>query len=62
MSPKRYAKLCGIYMTRYQGLKPEDGPKQAYDANRVYKAQADGYGGADVKSQMKINRTKKRPK
>lgn len=27
MSPKKYAQVCGIYMTRYPGLKPEDGPR-----------------------------------
>lgn len=64
MSPKKYAQVCGIYMTRYPGLKPEDGPRQAFDANNIYRAQADGYGGSDVQTRLKISYAakKKKPK
>ena len=62
MSPKKYAQVCGIYMTRYPGLKPEDGPRQAFDANNIYRAQADGYGGSDVQSRLKISYSAKKKK
>lgn len=62
MSPKKYAQLCGTYMTRYPGLKPEDGTKTAFDENNIYRAQADGFGGADVKSRVRITHAKKKPK
>ena len=62
MSPKKYAQLCGTYMTRYPGLKPEDGTKTAFDANNIYRAQADGFGGADVKSRMRITHAQKKLK
>ena len=64
MSHKKYAQVCGIYMTRYPGLKPEDGPRQAFDANNIYRAQADGYGGSDVQARLKISYAakKKKPK
>ena len=60
MSPKKYAQLCGTYMTRYPGLKPEDGDKTVFDANNVYRAQADGFGGAEVKTRMKITHADKK--
>ena len=62
MSPKKYAQLCGTYMTRYPGLKPEDGTKTAFDENNIYRAQVDGFGGADVKSRVRITHAKKKPK
>ena len=61
-SAKKYAQLCGTYMTRYPGLKPEDGTKTAFDENNIYRAQADGFGGADVKSRVRITQAKKKPK
>ena len=41
-------------MTRYPGLKPEDGTKTAVDEDNIYRAHADGFGGADVKSRVRI--------
>lgn len=63
MSPKKYAQLCGTYMTRYPGLKPEDGDKTAFDASNIYRAQADDFGGLSVNNRKKIkDNAKKRKK
>lgn len=57
MSPKRYAKLCGTYMTNYPGLKSGEGNKTGFDANNIYRAQADDFGGLNIKNKKKIKDT-----
>lgn len=62
MSPKKYAQVCGIYMTNYPGLKASDGTKTDYDANHIYRAQADDFGGLSVDSRKKIKDAGKKRK
>ena len=47
LSPKRYARLTGVLNTRYPGLKQGE-IRYIRDANRIYKVEADGYGGFKV--------------
>lgn len=62
MSPKKYAMLCGMYMTNYPGLKSSEGSKTGFDANNIYRAQADDFGGLNVKSKKKIKDTGRKRK
>ena len=60
IGPKKYAMLCGTYMTNYPGLKSSDGAKPGYDENYLYNAQSDDAGGLNVQSRIKIVATKKK--
>lgn len=54
LPPKKYARLCGEFGTRYPGLKPEDGPRDICDAKSYYSVVADGFGGMIVVARYKI--------
>ena len=62
MSPKKYAQVCGIYMTNHPGLTSADGAKTEYDDNYIYRAQADGFGGLSVNERKQIKNTGKKRK
>ena len=62
IGPKKYAMLCGTYMTNYPGLTSSDGDRTAYDAEHIYRAQADDYGGMDFKYRAKIKDSGKKEK
>lgn len=62
IGPKKYAMLCGTYMTNYPGLTSSDGDRTAYDAEHIYRAQADDYGGMDFKHRAKIKDSGKKEK
>lgn len=47
LSPKRYAKLTGVLNTQYPGLHAGE-IRYIRDAKRLYKVEADGYGGMKV--------------
>ena len=44
---KKYAKLCGTLGTQYPGLNAGE-IRYIRDAKRIYKVEADGYGGMTV--------------
>ena len=50
---KKYAKLCGTLGTQYPGLS-EGEVRYIRDAKRIYKVEADGYGGMAVLSSYPI--------
>lgn len=50
---KKYAKLCGILDTRYPNLNAGE-VRYIRDATRIYKVEADGYGGMVVLNSRKI--------
>lgn len=62
MNPKDYARVCGIYMTNHPGLTSSDGAKTEYDADHIYRAQADDYGGMNFKYRAKIKDSGKKEK
>lgn len=62
MSPKKYAQVCGIYMTNHPGLTSADEAKTEYDDNYIYRAQADGFGGLSVNERKQIKNTGKKRK
>lgn len=53
VSPKKYAKLCGVLDTQYPGLKSGE-IRQIRDAKRTYTVRADGYSGLKVLCADKI--------
>lgn len=50
---KKYAKLCGTLETQYPGLNAGE-VRYIRDAKRLYKVEADGYGGMRIISSRKI--------
>ena len=50
---KKYAKLCGTLGTQYPGLSVGE-VRYIRDAKRIYKVEADGYGGMAVLSSYPI--------
>lgn len=54
LKPKEYARICGIFNTRYPGLTPEDGARTVFSATHTYKATIDGYGGLIVSAKYEI--------
>ena len=53
IAPKKYAKLCGTLGTQYPGLNAGE-VRYIRDASRIYKVEADGYGGMAVLSSYLI--------
>lgn len=53
VSPKKYAKLCGILNTRYPGIQKGE-VRRIQDSKNQYTVKADGYGGLEILKDIRL--------